>query len=96
MAGMMAREPASANENVCQLGLRNAAPNCGMLGIRLRYPLGANSPAPLWPHLSAEPVSFRSDRLHRFEPTALPTQLFRLGRSTLGWHPIVVPARVAA
>jgi hypothetical protein len=32
----------------------------------------------------------------RLEPTVLPTRLYRLGKSTLGWHPVVVPARAAA
>ena len=32
----------------------------------------------------------------RVEPTALPTQLFRLGSIALGWHPVIVPARAAA
>ena len=34
----------------------------------------------------------------RLEPTAMPTRVFRLGSSTLGWHPVASPvlARVAA
>lgn len=29
----------------------------------------------------------------RLEPTALPIKVFRLGPMTLGWHPVLVPAR---
>lgn len=29
----------------------------------------------------------------RLGTTALPTRLYRLGRYTLGWHPVVVPAQ---
>jgi hypothetical protein len=28
----------------------------------------------------------------RLEPTALPTRLFRLGATTIGWHPVLPPA----
>lgn len=30
----------------------------------------------------------------RLEPTALPTQLFRLGATTIGWHPMMPAASV--
>lgn len=32
----------------------------------------------------------------RLEPTVVPTRLYRLGRDTLGWHPVLVPARAPA
>ncbi len=32
----------------------------------------------------------------RLEPTVVPTRLFRLGQSTLGWHPVLVPVRAAS